>query len=175
MLQQDSSQLLLAPAQDGERLQDKASQTMEQGPVLPPPQVGAIQRMGSTASGVPYHLEGKGQDPGLCAVVRDKDIDRPGCLEPCSGCGGIRPLGWQCPPLRALCPCSLQPPSLDGPLAGLGQQDLLVRQSLSQRLCETEAVHAETVLELEKTRDMLILQHRINRDYQVWCHPLAHG
>ncbi|XP_059587321.1 X-linked retinitis pigmentosa GTPase regulator-interacting protein 1 [Alligator mississippiensis] len=97
VLQQDSSQLLLAPAQDGERLQDKASQTMEQGPVLPPP----------------------------------------------------------------------QPPSLDGPLAGLGQQDLLVRQSLSQRLCETEAVHAETVLELEKTRDMLILQHRINRDYQA--------
>nr|QKE59388.1 X-linked retinitis pigmentosa GTPase regulator-interacting protein 1 [Alligator sinensis] len=50
---------------------------------------------------------------------------------------------------------------------GLGQQDLLVRQSLSQRLRETEAAHAETVLELEKTRDMLILQHRINRDYQA--------
>ncbi|XP_048372367.1 X-linked retinitis pigmentosa GTPase regulator-interacting protein 1 isoform X2 [Sphaerodactylus townsendi] len=37
---------------------------------------------------------------------------------------------------------------------------------LKRRLHETEAAHAETILELEKTRDMLILQHRINRDYQ---------
>ncbi|XP_015275918.1 PREDICTED: X-linked retinitis pigmentosa GTPase regulator-interacting protein 1 [Gekko japonicus] len=40
-------------------------------------------------------------------------------------------------------------------------------RSLKRKLHETEAAHAETVLELEKTRDMLILQHRINRDYQV--------
>ena len=30
-----------------------------------------------------------------------------------------------------------------------------------------QAEHAETVSELEKTRNMLILQHKINRDYQV--------
>uniref|UniRef100_A0A452I3Q9 Uncharacterized protein n=1 Tax=Gopherus agassizii TaxID=38772 RepID=A0A452I3Q9_9SAUR len=32
---------------------------------------------------------------------------------------------------------------------------------------EGESAHADTILELEKTRDMLILQHRINRDYQA--------
>uniref|UniRef100_A0ABM5EIX8 X-linked retinitis pigmentosa GTPase regulator-interacting protein 1 isoform X2 n=1 Tax=Pogona vitticeps TaxID=103695 RepID=A0ABM5EIX8_9SAUR len=41
------------------------------------------------------------------------------------------------------------------------------QKSLKRKLHETEAAHAETVLELEKTRDMLILQHRINRDYQA--------
>nr|XP_056720063.1 X-linked retinitis pigmentosa GTPase regulator-interacting protein 1 [Euleptes europaea] len=46
------------------------------------------------------------------------------------------------------------------------QQDEAQR-SLKRRLHETEAAHAETILELEKTRDMLILQHRINRDYQA--------
>ncbi|XP_060110713.1 LOW QUALITY PROTEIN: X-linked retinitis pigmentosa GTPase regulator-interacting protein 1 [Heteronotia binoei] len=41
------------------------------------------------------------------------------------------------------------------------------QRSLKRKLHETEAAHAETILELEKTRDMLILQHRINRDYQA--------
>lgn len=45
--------------------------------------------------------------------------------------------------------------------------DEATQHSLKRRLHETEAAHAETILELEKTRDMLILQHRINRDYQV--------
>ncbi|XP_069489995.1 X-linked retinitis pigmentosa GTPase regulator-interacting protein 1 isoform X2 [Ambystoma mexicanum] len=35
-----------------------------------------------------------------------------------------------------------------------------------KNLQEMEAEHAETILELEKTRDMLILQHKINKDYQ---------
>ena len=31
---------------------------------------------------------------------------------------------------------------------------------------ELEAAHADTINELEKTRNMLILQHKINKDYQ---------
>lgn len=34
---------------------------------------------------------------------------------------------------------------------------------------ELQATHAETVQELEKTRNMLIMQHKINKDYQVMC------
>ncbi|XP_077171410.1 X-linked retinitis pigmentosa GTPase regulator-interacting protein 1 [Paroedura picta] len=41
------------------------------------------------------------------------------------------------------------------------------QRSLKRRLHAMEAAHAETILELEKTRDMLLLQHRINRDYQA--------
>ncbi|KAH0626249.1 hypothetical protein JD844_001096 [Phrynosoma platyrhinos] len=47
------------------------------------------------------------------------------------------------------------------------KEEILSQQNLKRKLHETEAAHAETVLELEKTRDMLILQHRINRDYQA--------
>lgn len=32
---------------------------------------------------------------------------------------------------------------------------------------ELQVTHAETVQELEKTRNMLIVQHKINKDYQV--------
>lgn len=32
---------------------------------------------------------------------------------------------------------------------------------------ELQATHAETVQELEKTRNMLIMQHKINKDYQM--------
>ncbi|XP_062993166.1 X-linked retinitis pigmentosa GTPase regulator-interacting protein 1 [Elgaria multicarinata webbii] len=46
-------------------------------------------------------------------------------------------------------------------------EEASAQRSLKRKLHETEAAHAETVLELEKTRDMLILQHRINRDYQA--------
>lgn len=34
-------------------------------------------------------------------------------------------------------------------------------------LKELQATYAETVQELEKTRNMLIIQHKINKDYQV--------
>ncbi|XP_067414470.1 X-linked retinitis pigmentosa GTPase regulator-interacting protein 1 [Emydura macquarii macquarii] len=61
-----------------------------------------------------------------------------------------------------LTPSPSQPPCLDR-LPAETQQEL----GNAQRLHETEAAHADTVLELEKTRDMLILQHRINRDYQA--------
>ena len=32
---------------------------------------------------------------------------------------------------------------------------------------ELQATYAETVQELEKTRNMLFMQHKINKDYQV--------
>ena len=38
---------------------------------------------------------------------------------------------------------------------------------LKMQVITLQAEHAETVSELEKTRNMLILQHKINRDYQV--------
>ena len=34
------------------------------------------------------------------------------------------------------------------------------------RLLELQAEYAETVHELEKTRNMLVVQHKINKDYQ---------
>lgn len=36
----------------------------------------------------------------------------------------------------------------------------------NQRVQQLESEFAETVHELEKTRNMLILQHKINKDYQ---------
>ena len=35
-----------------------------------------------------------------------------------------------------------------------------------KRLLELQAEFAETVHELEKTRNMLVVQHKINKDYQ---------
>lgn len=32
---------------------------------------------------------------------------------------------------------------------------------------ELQSEHAETITELEKTRNMLIIQHKINKDYQA--------
>lgn len=40
-------------------------------------------------------------------------------------------------------------------------------KKLSQLLSELQISYAETTLELEKTRDMLILQRKINVCYQV--------
>ncbi|KAM6949161.1 protein fantom [Aplochiton taeniatus] len=37
----------------------------------------------------------------------------------------------------------------------------------SRELVEVQASHAETILELQKTRDLLLLQHRINNDLQA--------
>ncbi|XP_032092392.1 X-linked retinitis pigmentosa GTPase regulator-interacting protein 1 [Thamnophis elegans] len=47
------------------------------------------------------------------------------------------------------------------------KMEIFIQDSLKRQLHEAEAAHAETVFELEKTRNMVILQHRINRDYQV--------
>uniref|UniRef100_A0A3B3S219 Uncharacterized protein n=1 Tax=Paramormyrops kingsleyae TaxID=1676925 RepID=A0A3B3S219_9TELE len=55
----------------------------------------------------------------------------------------------------------------NGELSFLQQVDEDVQRDLGRSLAELQAAHAETVQELEKTRSMLILQHKINRDYQV--------
>uniref|UniRef100_H3AAL8 RPGR interacting protein 1 n=1 Tax=Latimeria chalumnae TaxID=7897 RepID=H3AAL8_LATCH len=42
----------------------------------------------------------------------------------------------------------------------------IIKEKRDRSFTALQAAHAETVLELEKTRDMLILQHKINKDYQ---------
>ncbi|NXN08841.1 FTM protein, partial [Indicator maculatus] len=42
-----------------------------------------------------------------------------------------------------------------------------VPKDLQRSMQELQSTHAETVQELEKTRNMLIVQHKINRDYQT--------
>uniref|UniRef100_A0A8C8SEW7 RPGR interacting protein 1 n=1 Tax=Pelusios castaneus TaxID=367368 RepID=A0A8C8SEW7_9SAUR len=74
-------------------------------------------------------------------------------------------VGWG--HLYSLLPVSLQPPGPDSFPTETEQEEQFTPCSLSRRLHEMEAAHADTILELEKTRDMLILQHRINRDYQA--------
>ncbi|XP_070808763.1 protein fantom [Pituophis catenifer annectens] len=41
------------------------------------------------------------------------------------------------------------------------------QKDLERSLRDLQTVHAETVQELEKTRNMLIVQHKINKDYQA--------
>ncbi|MBN3294720.1 FTM protein, partial [Polypterus senegalus] len=41
------------------------------------------------------------------------------------------------------------------------------KQDTEQTVRQLQAAHAETVQELEKTRNMLIMQHKINKDYQI--------
>lgn len=45
--------------------------------------------------------------------------------------------------------------------------DSKINKDLEHSIKELQATHAETVQELEKTRNMLIMQHKINKDYQV--------
>ncbi|XP_025957998.2 protein fantom isoform X6 [Dromaius novaehollandiae] len=42
-----------------------------------------------------------------------------------------------------------------------------IHKDLEQSMRELQLTHAETVQELEKTRNMLIVQHKINKDYQT--------
>ncbi|XP_066493124.1 protein fantom isoform X2 [Tiliqua scincoides] len=42
-----------------------------------------------------------------------------------------------------------------------------IRKDLERSMHELQTSHAETVQELEKTRNMLIVQHKINKDYQA--------
>ncbi|XP_032854500.2 protein fantom isoform X1 [Tyto alba] len=42
-----------------------------------------------------------------------------------------------------------------------------IHKNLEQAMRELQLTHAETVQELEKTRNMLIVQHKINKDYQT--------
>lgn len=45
-------------------------------------------------------------------------------------------------------------------------------EETSRDLTAVQASYAETVLELQKTRDLLLLQHRLNADLQVHTHLL---
>ena len=43
---------------------------------------------------------------------------------------------------------------------------MFVHIDAKRQLLELQAEYAETVHELEKTRNMLVVQHKINKDYQ---------
>lgn len=47
-------------------------------------------------------------------------------------------------------------------------------KDLSQELAAVQTSHAETILELQKTRELLVMQHRLNHDLQVIKHTHAH-
>ncbi|XP_066205040.1 protein fantom isoform X1 [Saccopteryx leptura] len=55
----------------------------------------------------------------------------------------------------------------NGDLSFLERLDNKASKDLERSMRELQATHAETVQELEKTRNMLIMQHKINKDYQV--------
>ncbi|XP_063169266.1 protein fantom isoform X2 [Candoia aspera] len=55
----------------------------------------------------------------------------------------------------------------NGDLVFLEKVEDDVQKDLERSLRDLQAVHAETVQELEKTRNMLIVQHKINKDYQA--------
>ncbi|KAM6225434.1 protein fantom [Rhynchocyon petersi] len=54
-----------------------------------------------------------------------------------------------------------------GDLPFLEKVDNKSHKDLERSMRELQATHAETVQELEKTRNMLIMQHKINKDYQM--------
>nr|XP_054309492.1 protein fantom isoform X2 [Pongo pygmaeus] len=55
----------------------------------------------------------------------------------------------------------------NGDLSFLVKVDSEINKDLERSMRELQATHAETVQELEKTRNMLIMQHKINKDYQL--------
>lgn len=55
----------------------------------------------------------------------------------------------------------------NGDLGFLEKVEEEVQIDEERSLKELQATYAETVQELEKTRNMLIIQHKINKDYQV--------
>lgn len=56
----------------------------------------------------------------------------------------------------------------NGELGFLEKVEEEVQIEAERSLKELQATYAETVQELEKTRNMLIIQHKINKDYQVY-------
>eukprot|EP00070_Physeter_catodon_P002357 XP_007104857.1 X-linked retinitis pigmentosa GTPase regulator-interacting protein 1 [Physeter catodon] len=69
-------------------------------------------------------------------------------------------LDWQSEP--ATYPALFQETTQIEPCEPKNQEE----KKLSQMLSELQVLHADTILELEKTRDMLILQRKINMCYQ---------
>ncbi|XP_062317910.1 protein fantom [Osmerus eperlanus] len=55
----------------------------------------------------------------------------------------------------------------NGQLGFLEQVEDEMRGDADRSVRELQATHAETIQELEKTRNMLIIQHKINKDYQA--------
>lgn len=55
----------------------------------------------------------------------------------------------------------------NGELGFLEKVEEEVQIDEEHSLRDLQATYAETVQELEKTRNMLIIQHKINKDYQV--------
>lgn len=62
----------------------------------------------------------------------------------------------------------------NGDLAFLEKSDSKITKDLERSMRELQATHAETVQELEKTRNMLIMQHKINKDYQMEVEGVTH-
>uniref|UniRef100_A0A8C8YYV7 Protein fantom n=1 Tax=Prolemur simus TaxID=1328070 RepID=A0A8C8YYV7_PROSS len=61
-----------------------------------------------------------------------------------------------------------------GDLSFLEKVDGKINKDLEHSMRELQATHAETVQELEKTRNMLIMQHKINKDYQMEVEAVTH-
>lgn len=55
----------------------------------------------------------------------------------------------------------------NGELGFLKNVEEELHLDVERSLKELQATYTETVQELEKTRNMLIIQHKINKDYQV--------
>nr|XP_045008872.1 protein fantom isoform X1 [Jaculus jaculus]XP_045008877.1 protein fantom isoform X1 [Jaculus jaculus] len=62
----------------------------------------------------------------------------------------------------------------NGDLLFLEKVDSKTNKDLDHAMKELQATHAETVQELEKTRNMLLMQHRINKDYQMEVEAVTH-
>ncbi|XP_073912087.1 protein fantom isoform X2 [Castor canadensis] len=62
----------------------------------------------------------------------------------------------------------------NGDLSFLEKVDCTINKDLERSMRDLQATHAETVQELEKTRNMLILQHKINKDYQMEVEAVTH-
>lgn len=69
--------------------------------------------------------------------------------------------------LKTLVLLQAQKEQKNGDLSFLEKVDSKINKDLDRSMKELQATHAETVQELEKTRNMLIMQHKINKDYQV--------
>ncbi|XP_055674481.1 protein fantom isoform X1 [Falco peregrinus] len=68
---------------------------------------------------------------------------------------------------EALLLIKVQKQQTNGDLMFLEKVEDDINKDLERSMQELQITHAETVQELEKTRSMLILQHKINKDYQT--------
>ncbi|XP_071613030.1 protein fantom isoform X2 [Heliangelus exortis] len=68
---------------------------------------------------------------------------------------------------EALLHVKVQKQQMNGDLMFLEKAEDETNKDLEHSMRELQLTHAETVQELEKTRNMLIVQHKINKDYQT--------